>query len=115
MVRGRNIGDFGYDPNTAILSHNRAMRWRLPVLLLLLALSAFGATLRLYLKDGTYQLVREYKVLPDRVRYLSAERTGEWEEVPLELVDLNRTKQDAADHAEAVAKEAKEDLEEETA
>jgi hypothetical protein len=91
------------------------MKWRLPVLLLLLAVSAFGATLRLYLKDGTYQLVREYKVLPDRVRYLSAERTGEWEEIPLELVDLNRTKQDAAEHEEQVAKEAKEDVEEQTA
>ena len=49
------------------------MKWRLPILLLL-ALSAFGATLRLYMKDGTFQLVREYQVLPDRVKYLSAER-----------------------------------------
>jgi len=91
------------------------MKWRLPVLLLLLALSAFGATLRLYLKDGTYQLVREYKVLPDRVRYLSAERTGEWEEIPLDLVDLNRTKQEAAQHADELAKDAKADAEEEAA
>jgi hypothetical protein len=90
------------------------MKWRLPILLLL-ALSAFGATVRLYLKDGTYQLVREYQVLPDRVKYLSAERNGEWEEVPLDLVDLNRTKKEAADHDEQLAKEAKEDAEEETA
>jgi hypothetical protein len=90
------------------------MKWRLPVLLLL-ALSAFGATLRLYLKDGTYQLVREYQVLPDRVKYLSAERNGEWEEIPLDLVDLNRTKQDAAEHEEQLRQQAKEDAEEESA
>jgi len=90
------------------------MKWRLPVLFLL-ALSAFGATMRLYLKDGTYQLVREYQVLPDRVKYLSAERTGEWEEIPLDLVDLNRTKREAADHDAQVAQEAKEDAEEEKA
>jgi hypothetical protein len=90
------------------------MKWRLPVLLLL-ALSAFGATLRLYMKDGTYQLVREYQVLPDRVKYLSAERSGEWEEIPLDLVDLNRTKQEAAEHDDQLAKEAKEDAEESAA
>ncbi len=89
------------------------MKWRLPVLLLL-ALSAFGATLRLYLKDGTYQLVREYQVLQDRVKYLSAER-GEWEEIPLDLIDLNRTKQEAAEHEEQVRQEAKADAEEEGA
>jgi len=90
------------------------MNWRLPVLLLLLALSAFGATVRLYLKDGTYQLVREYQVLQDRVKYLSAER-GEWEEIPLDLVDLNRTKQEAAEHEEQVRQETKADAEEEGA
>jgi hypothetical protein len=89
------------------------MKWRLPILLLL-ALSAFGATLRLYMKDGTFQLVREYQVLPDRVKYLSAER-AEWEEIPLDLVDLNRTKQEASEHEEQLAKEAKEDAEEESA
>jgi hypothetical protein len=77
------------------------MQWRPPVLLvfLLVALSAFGATMRLFLKDGTYQLVRDYQVLPDRVKYLSAER-GEWEEIPIDLVDLNRTKREAALRAE---------------
>jgi hypothetical protein len=91
------------------------MRWRLPVLLLALALSGFGATVRLYLKDGTYQLVREYQVLPDRVKYLSVERTGEWEEIPLELVDLNRTKREVAEHEQQLKLEAKEDAEEEGA
>jgi hypothetical protein len=57
---------------------------------MLVALIAFAATARLYLKDGTYQIVREYKVDGDRVRYYSSER-GEWEEIPLEMVDLKRT------------------------
>jgi hypothetical protein len=35
--------------------------------------------------------VREYEVKPDRVRFFSTERE-EWEEIPLELVDLARTK-----------------------
>jgi hypothetical protein len=42
-----------------------------------LAVAAFGATSRLYLKDGDYQLIREYQVLADRVRYFSTER-GDW-------------------------------------
>lgn len=47
---------------------------------------------RLYLKDGSYQIVMSYKVLRDRVRYTSAERGGDTEEVPLELVDLPATR-----------------------
>src|SRR6202000_369550 len=42
---------------------------------------------RLILKDGTYQLVFNYKVVGDVVRYHSAERDGEEEDVPLALVD----------------------------
>ena len=47
---------------------------------------------RLILKDGTYQMVASYQVLKDRVRYMSAERSGQTEEIPLELVDLIATK-----------------------
>src|ERR1700730_15174112 len=72
-----------------------------------LAVAVFGATVRLYLKDGDYQIVREYQVLTDRVRYFSTER-GDWEEIPLELVDLDRTKKDAADRQAAIDAEAKE-------
>jgi len=90
------------------------MKWRLPVLLLM-ALSAFGGTLRLYLKDGTFQMVREYQVLPDRVKYLSAERSGDWEEIPLDLVDLDRTTKEVAEHEAQLAREAKEDAEEDAA
>ena len=63
---------------------------------MLCAAALAGAADRLYLKDGDYQLVREYQVQPDRVRYYSTERS-EWEEIPLELVDLERTKKDAAE------------------
>lgn len=65
-------------------------------LFLIFAASAFGETVRLYLKDGDYQLVREYQVLQDRVRYYSTER-ADWEEIPLELVDLDKTKKNAAE------------------
>jgi hypothetical protein len=89
------------------------MRSRI-LILMFLAVFAFGATTRLYLKDGTYQLVREYQVLADRVKYLSADR-GEWEEIPLELIDLNRTKKEVADHEESLRKVAQEDAEEDAA
>ena len=60
--------------------------------LLLLALSALQAPrITLYLKGGGDMLVREYEVNEDRIRYYSIER-GQWEEIPLELVDLERTK-----------------------
>ncbi len=68
------------------------MRFVIAILLFALMLSA--ANVRLYLKDGGFQLVREYQVLEDRVKYYSTER-GDWEEIPLELVDLKRTKAEA--------------------
>jgi hypothetical protein len=75
---------------------------------------AFGGNVRLYLKDGTYQLVSEYKIGKDRVSYLSAERE-EWEEIPLELVDLERTKKDAAQHEDDLKADAKAQAEEDAA
>jgi hypothetical protein len=68
---------------------------RLAAFLLLLVFSAWAANIKLYLKDGTFNLVREYRVGPDRVRYYSVERS-EWEEIPLEMVDLKRTESEAA-------------------
>lgn len=83
-------------------------RARWPVFLALLLLPAvFAATQKLYLKDGTYHLVREYKVEKDRVAYYSTER-GDWEELPLDLIDLKRTEKEIKDKEEAIATEAKE-------
>jgi hypothetical protein len=49
------------------------------------------ASQKLFLKDGTYQLVSSYEVHGDRVRYYSLEQSA-WEEIPLSLVDLEATK-----------------------
>jgi hypothetical protein len=42
------------------------------------------------LKDGSFQLVREYQRNGERVRYFSAER-GAWEEIPATMVDWDAT------------------------
>src|SRR5947209_2163607 len=80
---------------------------------LLMAVTLLAANVRLYLKDGDFQLVREYQVMDDRVRYYSVER-GDWEEIPLEIVDLNRTKKEADSRQAALEADAKAE-EEETA
>lgn len=54
---------------------------------------------RLILKDGTYQIVLSYKVSGERVQYVSAERGGESEDIPLELVDLDATRKWEQRHA----------------
>jgi hypothetical protein len=84
------------------------MRWFLSVLFLA---SAFGANVKLYLADGTWHWVREYQVLADRVRYYSVERS-DWEEIPLSLADLKRTKADVASRGEADIAEKKAEAEE---
>lgn len=72
----------------------------------LFALLAWAANQKLYLKDGSFHVVREYKVEGDRVRFYSVERSG-WEEMPLELVDLKRTEAEAASRQQQIEKEAK--------
>ena len=80
---------------------------------LLFAVAMWAANVRLYLKEGGYHLVREYQVIEDRVRYYSVER-GDWEEIPLDLVDLKRTEKEAAERQAELAKDTKA-LSEETA
>jgi hypothetical protein len=84
------------------------------LLLILLATTAFGAQIRLYMKDGTWQPVREYELKQDRVRFYSTERE-EWEEVPLEMVDLTRTKREVAEREAVVKADAKAQAEEDAA
>jgi len=73
-----------------------------------------AASLKLYLKDGGYQIVREYKVDGDRIRYYSVERS-DWEEMPLELTDLKRTEAEASSKKEKLEEQAKQLSEEEEA
>jgi hypothetical protein len=84
------------------------------LLLIFLALCAvvWAANLKLYLKDGGFQLVREYQVQTDRVHFYSVERS-QWEDIPLDLVDLKRTEKEAADRQAALDKDAKVIAEEE--
>lgn len=45
---------------------------------------------KLVLKDGSFQMVRDYEKNGDRIRYFSLER-GAWEEIPAGLVDWDAT------------------------
>jgi hypothetical protein len=82
--------------------------------LFLLACAVASAADRLYLKDGSYQLTNQYEVKTDRVRYYSTER-AEWEELPLDLVDLDRTKAELSDRQTQLAGDAKAEAEERAA
>jgi hypothetical protein len=53
---------------------------------------------KLILKDGTFQLAREYSVEGDRVHYWSVERS-QWEEIPAALVDWDATHKSEAEQA----------------
>jgi hypothetical protein len=53
---------------------------------------------KLFLKDGSFQLVREYQVQGDRVRYYSLDSSS-WEVMPAELVDWDATKKEEEEEA----------------
>ena len=60
-----------------------------------------GKNHRLILKDGSYQMARDYQIVGERVRYLSQER-GDWEELPADLVDWDATRKWEKEHADLV-------------
>lgn len=62
------------------------------------AASALPRGKKLILKDGSFQVVREYQMDGDRIRYYSLDRS-QWEEIPTALVDWDATKKE--DSAEA--------------
>jgi hypothetical protein len=80
---------------------------RIAISLLLAAMSwmalAQTPNQRLILKDGSYQIVKKYEIAGDRVRYISAERGGDWEELPESLVDWTATNAWAKAHAPGAA------------
>jgi len=81
---------------------------------LFLPLVLAAANLKLYLKDGGYQLVREYQVEGDRVKFYSAERS-QWEEMPVALIDLERTQAESQEKQQKIERQAKEISEEDAA
>ena len=62
---------------------------------------------KLILKDGNFQLIREYQIDGDRVRYYSLDSL-QWEEMPANLVDWDKTQkveaEEAKEDAAAIAK-----------
>src|SRR5690242_10275186 len=61
---------------------------------------------RLILKDGSYQVVMSYRLVGDVVRYVSAERGGQEEEIPASLVDFEATKRWERQHTAAAEGDA---------
>ncbi len=74
-------------------------------ILLAAVLLLCAANVKLYMKDGSYQLVREYQVQNDRVRFYSTDR-DEWEEVPAALVDLEKTKAEIKQRQDSAREDA---------
>jgi hypothetical protein len=78
---------------------------KLCLLIFVFCFVATAENVKLYLKDGSYQLVREYKVENDRVKFYSLDR-DDWEEVPAALVDLDKTKAEIKARADAIRADA---------
>jgi hypothetical protein len=92
------------EPNL-FLQNLKVVMWRILFITLLLTVSAAAANIKLYMKDGNFHVVREYQKEPDRVRFYSIER-ADWEEVPLEMVDLKRTEEEVRQRQAALKEDA---------
>lgn len=57
---------------------------------------------KLMLANGSYELVREYDIQGDRVRYYSIDRS-QWEVIPTAIVDWTATKKEQAEEEESQA------------
>jgi hypothetical protein len=64
---------------------------------------------RLILKDGSYELIREFSIRGDRVHYFSTER-NEWEDLPYSLIDWAATEEFAGTNSLRQAERANEAL-----
>lgn len=62
--------------------------------------------IHLILKDGSYQIAVSYQITGKLVRYISAERGGAQEEIPIDLVDLEATHRWEKAHAPAAEGDA---------
>lgn len=80
----------------ARLCVSRWLRGRLSLVCLLglivaPALPASAQEIKLYLKDGSYLLVKTYQTHGDKIHYYNLD-TSEWEDMPASLVDFDATK-----------------------
>ncbi|HEX5410342.1 MAG TPA: hypothetical protein VFZ27_00610 [Terriglobia bacterium] len=88
--------------------HGRAFRTLAVIALAGLMLSplALRAAIKLFLKDGSYVLVKSYEVKGDRVRYYNLQ-SSDWEEMPKALVDFAATERAETEKKAEQAKQLK--------